>query len=159
MLGKVFGRCQQHRGVAVVPASVHLALVFAGVGEGVELLHGQGVDVGAQANAAPASAAVTPVHDAHHACGAHAAVNGDAPVGQLFGHHIGGAHFLKAKLRVCMNIFANGRDAGRVGEDGVEDFHAISLAFAALSCQLPAEPEGHRASGFLPRRRYAQCLA
>ena len=81
VLGQVLRSGQQHGGVAVVAASVHLARVAAGMGEGVELLHGQGVDVGAQANAATAGTAIAPVDDAHHAGGAHAAVNRDAPIG------------------------------------------------------------------------------
>jgi hypothetical protein len=48
----VLGRRQQHGGVAVVAAGVHLAGVLAGMREAVELLHGQGVHVGAQADGA-----------------------------------------------------------------------------------------------------------
>jgi hypothetical protein len=43
-------RRQQHGGVAIVAAGVHLAGMLAGVGKGVELLHGQRIHVGAQAN-------------------------------------------------------------------------------------------------------------
>ena len=124
----MFGSRQQHGGVTVVAASVHLALVFAGVCKGIELLHGQSVNVGSEANAAAACTTITPVHDADNPCGAHAAVNGDAPIGQLFGHHIGGSYFFEAQLGMRMDVFANGRNAGRVCEDGVDDFHTHSLA-------------------------------
>ena len=61
-------------------AGVHFAGVFAGVRKGVELLHGQGIDVCTQANASTTFAAVTAVNDTDNTCGAHAAVNGNAPV-------------------------------------------------------------------------------
>jgi len=48
----MLGRGQQHGGVAVVAAGVHLALVGAGVGEVVVLGHRQRVDVGAQPHGA-----------------------------------------------------------------------------------------------------------
>ena len=102
----------------------------------------QRVDVGTQANATSTSAAIAPVHDAHHAGGAHAAVDGDAPVGQLLSDHIGRAHFLEAQLGVGVDVFANGRDAGRVGEDGVDDFHGYSLATLGWACQHPCAHGG-----------------
>ena len=77
-------------------------------------MHGQGVHVGSQAHAAPASTAIAAMHNAHHPGGAHAAVNGDAPIGQLLGHHIGCANFLEAQFGVRMDVFANSRYAGRV---------------------------------------------
>ena len=60
---------------------------------------------GAQANGALRGAIFD---NAHHAGGAQAAVDGDAPLGQLGGHQVGGTHFLKAEFRVGMNISANG---------------------------------------------------
>ena len=82
----MLGRCQEHGGVAVMAAGVHLAFVLAGVGEGVEFLHGQRVHVGAQTDAAPAGAAVAPGNDAHDASGSHAAMDRDAPALELAGH-------------------------------------------------------------------------
>ena len=67
LLGKVLRGCEQHGGVTVMAAGVHLAFVLAGVAEGVELLHGQGVHVGAQANGALRGAIFD---NAHHAGGA-----------------------------------------------------------------------------------------
>ena len=64
--------------MAIVAAGVHLAGVLAGVGKLVELLHGQGVHVGAQADG---TVAVAAFQNAHHPRGAHAAMNGDAPLG------------------------------------------------------------------------------
>jgi hypothetical protein len=48
------------------------------------------------------------MHDAHHAGGAHASVNGDAPVDQLLGDHVGGAHFFKRQFGVGVDVFADG---------------------------------------------------
>jgi hypothetical protein len=44
--------------VAIVTTSVHFAGVLAGVGKGVELLHGQGVDVGSEANTSATCTAI-----------------------------------------------------------------------------------------------------
>ena len=143
--------CQQHGRVAIVAASVHLAFVLAGVRKGVELLHGQGVDVGTQANASTTLAAVSAVHDADDTGGAHAAVNGDAPVSELLGHHVGCALFFEAQLGVSMNVFANGRNAGRVCEDGVDDFHAHSLARLVPLRYNPLALGGHFPLGLSPK--------
>ena len=50
--GQVVRRAQQHGGVAVVAAGVHLAGVARRVGKAVDFLHGQRVHVGAQADGA-----------------------------------------------------------------------------------------------------------
>ena len=52
VFGKVLGGCQQHGRVAIVSAGVHFPGVLAGMLEGVELLHGQSIHVGAQTNGA-----------------------------------------------------------------------------------------------------------
>ena len=146
----MFGSRQQHGGVAIVAASVHFAGVLAGVGKGVELLHGQGVDVGTQANASTTFAAVTAMNNADDACGAHAAVNGNAPVSELLGDHVGCALFFEAQLGVSVNVFANGRNAGRVCEDGVDDFHAYSLAIVVPLRYTPIALGGHFRLGLSP---------
>ena len=101
-------------------AGVHLSGVLAGMGEGVELLHGQGVHVGAQTNGARAIAAFD---DAHHACGAHAPVDGNSPGRELLGHHIGGALLLETQLRVGVDVSAHGGQAVGLGQDFFNDFH------------------------------------
>ena len=132
-------------------AGVHFAGVFAGVRKGVELLHGQGIDVGTQANASTTFAAVTAVHNADDACGAHAAVNGNAPVSKLLGDHVGCALFFEAQLGVSVNVFANGRYAGRVCEDGVYDFHGYSLARVVPMRYTPFALGGHLYLGLSPK--------
>ena len=123
VFGEVLGRCQQHGGMAIVPAGVHLARMLAGVREGVELLHRQGIHVGAQANCAGAGAAFDDANDAR--C-AHATVNGNAPFGELFGHHVGGADLFKTQLGVSMDVAADGRNASGLGDDRVNDLHGGS---------------------------------
>jgi hypothetical protein len=81
------------------------------VGKGVELLHGQRVHVGPQADGPATGPAVAPVHDAHHAGGAHAPMDGDAPFGQPPGHDIGGAHLFEAQFGVRVDVTADRGDA------------------------------------------------
>ena len=111
---------QQHGGVAIVAASVHLAGMLAGMGKRVGFVHGQGVHVGTQADAALAGAVFD---EADHAGGAHAAVHFDAPTAELGGHQIGGAVFLKTQFRMGVNVAAQGHHAGGFGGDRVEQFH------------------------------------
>ena len=103
-----------------MPAGVHLAGVGAGMGELVVLGHRQRVDVGAQAHGAAGRAVL---HDTHHPRGAQAAMDGDAPLRQRLGDHIGRAHFLEAQLRVGVDVASDGGDGGRVGQDGFDELH------------------------------------
>jgi hypothetical protein len=50
-----------------------------------------------------------------------------------------------------MNVFANGRNAGRVGEDGVDDFHNHSLARVVPLRYNPFARGGHLSSGLSPK--------
>ena len=157
VFGEVLGSRQKHGGVAIVAASVHLAGVLAGMRKGVELLHGQGVNVGSEAYSSAACAAISAVHNANDTGGAHAAVNGDAPVCELLGHHIGGANFFEAQLGVRMDVFANGRNAGRVCEDGVDDFHSNSLARLVPLRYTSFALEGLLALGLSPKLSLLNC--
>src|SRR5205807_9360813 len=86
------------------------------------LVHGQGVHVGPQPDAAPARAAA--LEHAHHPGLADAAMDLDAPGSELFGHDAGGAALLEADLRMGMEV-APDRDefVGEFG-DAVERRHA-----------------------------------
>ncbi|KAG0732488.1 hypothetical protein G6F23_014269 [Rhizopus arrhizus] len=86
VLRQVLRRGQQHGGVAIMAARVHLAFVLAGVGKGVDLLHGQRIHVGAQAHGAVAG--LVAADDADDARATQAAVDFDAPFFELGGHHI-----------------------------------------------------------------------
>ena len=50
-----------------------------------------------------------------------------------------------------MNVFANGRNAGRVCEDGVDDFHAHSLARVVPLRYNPFTIGGHFPLGLSPK--------
>ena len=91
------------------------------------------------------------MHNADDACGAHAAVNGNAPVSKLLGDHVGCALFFEAQLGVSVNVFANGRYAGRVCEDGVDDFHGYSLARVVPMRYTPFALGGHLYLGLSPK--------
>ena len=143
VLGEVLRSGEQHGGVAVVAAGVHLARVLAGVGKGVVLLHGQGIDVGAQADGPAALAAIAAVHDAHHPGGAQPPVNGNAPFGELVRHHVGGAHLFEAQLGVGMDVPAHGGDAGGLRQDGIDQFHGVLGGSDEGLHQNDAHPSRH----------------
>ncbi|KAG1385764.1 hypothetical protein G6F59_017216 [Rhizopus arrhizus] len=102
-LRQVLRRPDQHRGVAVMTATVHQARLGGLVTEVVILGHGQGVHVGAQPDHAPAVAALAANH-AHHAGLADAAMHLDAQRLKRAGHNPGGPDFLEAQFRMRMQI-------------------------------------------------------
>jgi hypothetical protein len=108
-----------------VTACVHLARMFAGVFELVELLHGQGVHVGAQTNGFVAGAVFQNTHDA---CFAQTAVHLEAPVGEQLGDEFGRAQLFKTQLRMRMDVATHSRNAGRLGNERVNNFYSDSLA-------------------------------
>ena len=125
--GQVLRGGQQHGDVAVMSAGMHFSGMAAGMLEGVELLHGQGVHVGAQADGPAAGAAVTAVDGAHHARAAQAAVHGNAPSLQLPGHEVGGADLLEAQFGVGMYVAAQRGDLGRAVQQFLQQGHGVLL--------------------------------
>ncbi len=121
-------RCrQQHGGVAVVAAGVHLAGVLAGVGEGVELGHRQGVEVGAQADHAAIPPRVAAVDHPHHPGLAQAAMHLHAPGRQPRRHHVRRALLLKAQFGMRVQITPQRGERGGFGHDGVDELHGSVL--------------------------------
>ena len=106
-VGQVFGRSQQHGGVAVVAAGVHQAGVAAGIGQAGRLVDRQRVHVGAQAQPARTRAAL---ELPHHARAAQAASNGVAPALQPLGHQVTGAKLLKTDFWVLVDVAAQRRE-------------------------------------------------
>jgi hypothetical protein len=114
---QVARRGQQHGGVAVVAAGVHLAQHLAGPGLAAGLDDGQGVHVGTQADAARGRAAL---QRADHAGAAQAAVHLVAPALQPFGHQVGGGVFLVRQFGVGVDLPPDGDHLVFVGADVVE---------------------------------------
>lgn len=104
MCGQILRRRQQHGRVAVVTAGMHLARMAAGMVKGVELLHGQGIHIGTQADGTAAAAAVAAMDDAHHPGLAQTAMDRYAPLLQLRRDQVRGPYFLKTQLRVGVDI-------------------------------------------------------
>jgi hypothetical protein len=124
----VLGRGEQHRGVAVVAARVHLAGNLAGIRQAGLFVDRQGVHVGAQAEPLRA---VADFQLAHHAGLPQPAAHCIAPLLQTLGHQIGSGEFFIRKLRVRVDTAAQGDhfffeigDARRNGH-GVHD--AVSV--------------------------------
>ena len=100
---QMLGRAQQHRGVAVVAAGVHAAGDRAGIRQAGVLLDGQGVHVGAQAQA---FRAIAQTQLRHQACLADATCDLIAPLLQLVGDQVGGLVFGEGQLGMPMDMAA-----------------------------------------------------
>ena len=67
------------------------------------------------------------MHDADHAGRSHAPVNLNAPFGQLAGHQVCRADFLKAQFGMRVDITAQGGDGSRISHEGINDLHGGHL--------------------------------
>ena len=123
-LGEVARRAEQHRGVPVMAAGVHLAGLGRGVGKPGRLLDRQRVHVGAKPDAAIVAA--LPFEHADHPGPADAAMHRDAPGGELFGDDRGGALLLEADLRMGVEVVPPGDEVVGEAGDAVEDGHGGS---------------------------------
>ncbi|KAG1252286.1 hypothetical protein G6F68_011857 [Rhizopus microsporus] len=118
---QVLGRAQQHGGMAVVAAAMHLAGDGRTVGGVTQLLHVQRVHVGAQADHWPLASR----HRAHHAGLAQSAVNDSAGPFELPGHQVSRAEFTEGGFRMRVQIAAPfAHLMQQVGADGrLDDGH------------------------------------
>ncbi len=108
---------EQHRGMAVMAAGVHLAEHLAGPGLAAGFGDGQRVHVGAQADAPGAGARAQCAHDAG---AAQAAMHFITPARQTLGHQIGGGVLFIGKLRVAVDLVTDRDHFFFVGADLVE---------------------------------------
>ena len=122
-LGEVARRAEQHRGVPVVAAGVHLARRASRVGKPGLLLDRQRVHVGAKPDAAMLP---LPFEHADHPGPADAAMHRDAPGGELLGDDRGGALLLEADLRMGVEVVPPGDEVVGEAGDAVEDGHGGS---------------------------------
>ena len=129
-LRQVARGAEQHRGVAVMAAGVHLAVVAAAIREVVGLVDRQRVHVGAQADR---GLAVAGAQHADHAGVADAAVHLDAPFLQLARDQVGGAMLLQAEFRMGVDVLADGGEFGVVAADLVDRrCHEVLLSVRRL---------------------------
>ena len=103
--GQVARRGQQHRGVAVVAAGVHLAEHLARPRLAAGLGDRQRVHVGAQADVAVGRAGA---QRADHAGAAQAAMHLVAPALQSLGHQVGGGVLFVGELRIRVDLAPDG---------------------------------------------------
>ncbi len=106
-LGEVLGRREQHRGMPVVTARMHLAGKLAGMAEPVRLRDRQGVDVGPEPDGARRGAAFDHADDARLRP---TSMDRNTPFAQDRRDTIGRAMLLKAEFRMGMKIAAKSRE-------------------------------------------------
>ena len=128
-LGEVFGGSQQHRGVAVVAAGVHLAGHRRLIRQAGLLLERQRIHVGAQphhlaAGLATGLAAADDADDAGAADAGHHLVA--AEILELFRHRGGRAMHVVLQLRMHMHVAAPGGDLVVQVGDAIDDRHGAS---------------------------------
>jgi hypothetical protein len=107
---QMLGRAQEHGGVTVMAAGMHLVGVHRGVVELVLLLQVQRIHVGAQANGLLARPVA--LQRAHHPGRGQTTMDLDAPGLQLVCHDLRGALFLEGGLGMAMDVAADGSELG-----------------------------------------------
>ena len=128
-LGEIARRAEQHRGVAVMAAGVHLAGRLGGVRQVGLLLDRQRIHVGAQPDhldvaLAGRLAALDDADDAGPAEAGRDLVAAEFP--QPFRHECCGAVHFVQQFGIFMDIAAPGLDIGLQIGDAVDDGHGIS---------------------------------
>jgi hypothetical protein len=150
-LGEIARSAQQHGGVAVMAAGVHLAGNRRLVRQVGRLLDRQRVHVGAHADDFLGVALAAP-DDADHAGAAdprHDLVA--AEFAQLLGHGSGGARNVVQELRMRVQVVPPFGDvAGEVG-DAVDDRHRADLRKRERSGRQCSKPQGASASSRIKR--------
>ena len=121
--GEVARRAQQHGGVPVVAAGVHLAGVARLVGQVGGLLDRQRVHVGAQAD----GRAVAGLQHPDHSRLADVAMHGAAEFGELAGDELGGAVLLEAELGMRMQVLPPRRHLVVKRAYAIQNLHARGL--------------------------------
>ena len=89
------------------------------VGKIVALRQGQGVHIRPQGNS---PVRITPAQHSHHPGLGQPLVHFQAIGRQFLGHHLGGAGFVEGRFRMGVQIPAQGREFGKIGQ--IENLHA-----------------------------------
>ena len=128
-LGEVLGGAEQHRGVAVVAAGVHLAGHRRLVRQAGRLLDRQRIHVGAQPDHLARSAALAAADDADDAGAADAGHHlVAAETLELFRHRRRRAVHVVLQFRMRMHVAAPGGDLVVQVGDAIDDRHGLVLA-------------------------------
>jgi hypothetical protein len=128
-LGQVARRAEQHGGVPVVAAGVHLPRARGTVRERVAFRDRQRVHVGAQPERALARACA---QRADHAGPAQAAMHLAAECGELRGDQVRGAGFLEAEFGMRVDVAPPSGEFGVHAGDTVNDGHGA--VFSSWCC-------------------------
>ena len=104
---KIAGRAEQHGGVPIMPAGVHLALRHRSIWEIGGLVDRKGIHVGANADTA---AAVAMVQCADHRGARKSGCHLKAEARQFGCHHLRCAMLLESKFRMRMKVVAHRRE-------------------------------------------------
>ena len=123
--GEIARRPQQHGGVAVMAAAMHLAVELGGVRQAVGLLHRQAVHVGAQPDG---FMRVADAQRTDHAGLADAARHLAAPALQLLGDDVAGALLLETQLGMHVDVAADRGQFVVIGGNLVENAHRPALS-------------------------------
>ena len=113
---------QQHGGVPVMAAAMHLALVLRAVAEGVCFLHVEGIHVRPQADGA-AVVGLCALQCSHHAGAGQPAMHVVSELGELAGNEIGRAEFLECRFGMGVKVPAPSRHLVVKIRDPVDDGH------------------------------------
>lgn len=119
-LGEVTRGTQQHRGVAVMTAGMHLAGKFRFIGPLGHLRHGQRIHVGPQADAA---GAVTHLQRAHNAGTAETAMHLQPGALEQIGDDGAGSFLFETQFRMRVQIMTKLRQEWQVLTDPVQQSH------------------------------------
>ena len=128
-LGQVLGGAKQHRGVPIVAAGMHLAVVARAVRHLVRLKQGKRVHVGAQADRARRVARAQRADDAGSG---EAAVDLDSERFELGGHDAGGPRLLEGELGMGVDILAPRRHFVTLGGYAIADRHCVLPGISML---------------------------
>ncbi len=148
-LRQVLRGAQQHGGVAVMAAGMHLAVVGGAMGERVALLDRQRIHVGAEADAAGRVAAPDGADDAGLG---EAAMHLAAELLELGGDEVGRAALLESELGMGVDVAAEARQFRLKLEDAGDEGHGDSLRGGGTG-GWDDRPQGDDAEAFCTRRR------
>ena len=135
MRRQMLRRAEQHRGVAVVAAGMHAAVVAGAMRKQVLLAHRQCVHVRPQADGARAVAAF---EDADHTGAGKAAMYADALRRKKLGNPVAGALFLKRQFRMRVQIVAQGDQFIAAGGNFGQGAHNSPQTIPGMTCLVIA---------------------